>query len=75
MILYDKRVLKIFAGNSNKDLAEEICRYLNVPLGQADVSRFPDGEIKVKIEESVRVKMFLSFNLPVHPPMNILWNY
>ena len=54
MILYDKRVLKIFAGNSNKDLAKEICRYLNVPLGQADVSRFPDGEIKVKIEESVR---------------------
>ncbi|MCG2761893.1 MAG: ribose-phosphate diphosphokinase, partial [Candidatus Atribacteria bacterium] len=54
MILYDKRVLKIFTGNSNKDLAEEICRYLNVPLGQADVSRFPDGEIKVKIEESVR---------------------
>jgi ribose-phosphate pyrophosphokinase len=54
LILYDKRVLKIFTGNSNKNLAEEICRYLNVPLGQADVSRFPDGEIKVKIEESVR---------------------
>ena len=54
MIPDEKRPLKIFAGNSNKDLAEEICRYLNVPLGQADVSRFPDGEIKVKIEESVR---------------------
>lgn len=54
MIPYDKRVLKIFAGNSNKGLAEEICRHLNIPLGQADVSRFPDGEIKVKIEESVR---------------------
>ena len=47
-------MLKIFAGNSNKDLAEEICRHLNIPLGQADVSRFPDGEIKIKIEESVR---------------------
>ena len=54
MISYDKRVLKIFTGNSNKNLAEEICRYLNVPLGQADVFRFHDGEIKVKIEESVR---------------------
>jgi len=54
LIPYDKRVLKIFAGNSNKDLAEEICRHLNIPLGQVDVSRFPDGEIKVKIEESVR---------------------
>lgn len=54
MIPYDKRVLKIFAGNSNKDLAEEICRHLNISLGEANVSRFPDGEIKVKIEESVR---------------------
>ena len=54
MIPDEKRALKIFAGNSNKDLAEEICSYLNVSLGQADVSRFPDGEIKVKIEESVR---------------------
>lgn len=54
MIPYDKRVLKIFAGNSNKSLAEEICRHLNISLGEANVSRFPDGEIKVKIEESVR---------------------
>ena len=54
MIPYDKRVLKIFAGNSNKGLAEEICRYLNISLGEADVSRFSDGEIKIKIEESVR---------------------
>jgi len=54
LIPYDKRILKIFAGNSNKDLAEEICRHLKILLGQADVSRFSDGEIKVKIEESVR---------------------
>jgi ribose-phosphate pyrophosphokinase len=54
LIPYDKRVLKIFAGNSNRDLAEEICRHLNISLGQANVSRFSDGEIKVKIEESVR---------------------
>lgn len=54
MIPYDKRVLKIFAGNSNKGLAEEICRHLNISLEEANVSRFPDGEIKVKIEESVR---------------------
>jgi len=54
LIANAKRTLKIFAGNSNKDLAEEICRYLNIPLGKVDVSRFPDGEIKVKIEESVR---------------------
>ena len=54
MIPDEKRILKIFAGNSNKGLAEEICRHLNISLGEANVSRFPDGEIKVKIEESVR---------------------
>ena len=54
LIANGKRTLKIFAGNSNKDLAEEICRHLNIPLGKVDVSRFPDGEIKIKIEESVR---------------------
>ena len=54
MIPDEKRILKFFAGNSNKGLAEEICRHLNISLGEANVSRFPDGEIKVKIEESVR---------------------
>lgn len=54
MLSYDQRTLKIFAGNSNRELAKEICKYLDIPLGQADVSRFPDGEIKVKIEENVR---------------------
>lgn len=54
MIPDEKRKLKIFAGNANKKLAEEICSHLDIPLGQADVSRFADNEIKVKIKESVR---------------------
>lgn len=54
MIPDEKRKLKIFSGNSNRKLAEEICNYLDMPLGQADVSRFADNEIKVKIKESVR---------------------
>lgn len=54
MISYDKSTLKIFSGNSNIDLAKEICKYLNISLGQVDISRFPDGEIKIKIEENVR---------------------
>ena len=45
---------KIFAGNSNIKLAEEIARYLNIPLGDCVVNRFSDGEIQVKINESVR---------------------
>ena len=54
MISYNKRTLKIFAGNSNRELAKEICKYINISLGETDISRFPDGEIKNKIEESVR---------------------
>jgi ribose-phosphate pyrophosphokinase len=49
-----KRTLKLFTGNSNKALAQEICDYLSISLGQAQVSRFSDGEIMVKIEENVR---------------------
>ena len=47
-------VLKIFAGNSNSDLAREVVRKLDVPLGRATVGRFSDGEINVTIGENVR---------------------
>ena len=46
--------LKVFTGNSNPELALEICKYLEIPLGQAEVKRFSDGEIFVQINESVR---------------------
>jgi ribose-phosphate pyrophosphokinase len=46
--------LKIFTGNSNRLLAEEICRSINVPLGEATVTSFPDGESFVKIDENIR---------------------
>ena len=49
-----KDEIKIFAGNSNRPLAEAICRYLEVPLGQAVVGRFSDGEVQVEITENVR---------------------
>ena len=45
---------KIFCGNSNPVLAQEICDYLNVPLGDATVNSFPDGESFVRIEENIR---------------------
>lgn len=47
-------VLKIFTGNSNQALAEEVTRQLDVPLGRAHVGRFSDGEINVTIDENVR---------------------
>ncbi|HEY8363381.1 MAG TPA: ribose-phosphate diphosphokinase [Tissierellaceae bacterium] len=46
--------IKIFSGNSNKDLAEKICKALGKPLGVCEVSRFSDGEISVNIGETVR---------------------
>ena len=46
--------LKIFCGNANRELAEEIVEYLGVPLGEAKVKRFQDGEIAIAIDESVR---------------------
>jgi len=48
------RPYKIFAGNSNPELAREICAYLGINLGDAKVGRFSDGEIRVEINESVR---------------------
>lgn len=46
--------MKIFAGNSNRPLAEEICASIGVPLGEATVTSFPDGESFVKINENIR---------------------
>src|SRR5216110_2203491 len=46
--------LKIFTGNSNRPLAEEICRSIGEPLGEATVTAFPDGESFVKINENIR---------------------
>jgi ribose-phosphate pyrophosphokinase len=46
--------LKIFTGNANRPLAEKICDYLGIPLGQAVVGRFSDGETSVEFRENVR---------------------
>jgi len=46
--------LKIFSGSSNRALAEEICQCIGVPLGDATVNCFPDGESFVKINENIR---------------------
>ncbi len=45
---------KIFAGNSNKELAEEIAAIMGKPLGKSTVSKFSDGEVAVSLWESVR---------------------
>ncbi len=46
--------IKVFSGNSNPELAKRIVAYLGIPLGQAVIKRFADGEVSVSISESVR---------------------
>jgi ribose-phosphate pyrophosphokinase len=46
--------LSIFTGNANRALAEEVCKFVEIPLGRADVTHFSDGEIYVEIGENVR---------------------
>lgn len=48
------RNIKIFAGNSHYQLAEDISDILGVPVGKSKVSTFSDGEISVDINETVR---------------------
>ncbi len=46
--------IKIFAGNSNRELAEQIAKKIRLPLGASVVSSFSDGEIAISINEVVR---------------------
>jgi ribose-phosphate pyrophosphokinase len=46
--------LRVFTGTSNRVLAEELCRYLQSGIGEAEVGRFSDGEISVRINENIR---------------------
>jgi ribose-phosphate pyrophosphokinase len=45
---------KIFSGTANEALANEVCQFLDMPRGQAQVTRFADGECYVQIQENVR---------------------
>ena len=61
--------LKLFSGNANRALAEEIGQCLHVPLSDADVTRFSDGEVYVQVNENVRgADVFLI--QPTCPPVN-----
>lgn len=51
---FDSATLRIFSGNANPELAAKIAHHLNRPLGHLLITRFSDGEIRVKVEESVR---------------------
>src|SRR6476469_2153740 len=61
--------MKIFSGSANRELAQRICDYIGVPLGQATISSFPDGETYVMIEENVRGRDVFLIQ-PTSPPTN-----
>jgi len=46
--------LKIFSGSSNPALASDVCKYLGIPFGGAQIDRFPDGEKVIRVEDDVR---------------------
>ncbi len=47
-------IIKIFSGNAHRKMAGEIANYLGLPLSEAEVKKFSDGEIFVEIKENVR---------------------
>lgn len=48
--------LKLLSGNANPKLSESIADALGVKLGESEIEKFSDGEIKIKINESIRGK-------------------
>ena len=64
--------LKIFTGNSNIDLVEEIARDLGTAMGKSLVKNFSDGEINVEIDESVRGMDVFVVQSICHPVNNNL---
>jgi ribose-phosphate pyrophosphokinase len=59
--------MKVFSGTANRPLAEKIAQYLGIPLGDAEIRRFSDGEISVKYNENIRgTDVFII--QPTNPP-------
>jgi ribose-phosphate pyrophosphokinase len=64
--------VKIISGNSNHPLAEKIGSYLGVPLCNAEIGRFSDGEISIKINENIRGKDVFIIQSTNPPAENLL---
>ena len=66
---------RVFAGNASRALAAAICEKLRVPLGDAEASRFEDGEVSVRFNENIRgsdVFIVQSTNAPADHLMELL---
>ena len=60
--------MRIFSGNANRPLAERIAGYLGQPLGEVSISRFPDGEVFVKIIDNIRGRDVFIVQPTCYPP-------
>jgi ribose-phosphate pyrophosphokinase len=50
----DDKHFKIFSGSANRGLAEEVCKFVGIPLGEVKLQRFSDGEVYFQLLENVR---------------------
>jgi len=61
------KTFKVFSGRASTKLTKMICRYLNAPMGKAELTKFSDGEIRVKLAENIRgIDTFIVQS--THPP-------
>ncbi|SHH96252.1 ribose-phosphate diphosphokinase [Clostridium grantii] len=68
-MIVNGKALKIFTGNSNRELADDIAEILGAKLGDSEIGKFSDGEISVNTKETVRghdVFVIQSTNSPVN---------
>ncbi|MEX2358241.1 MAG: ribose-phosphate diphosphokinase, partial [Pirellulaceae bacterium] len=63
------REIKIFSGRANLQLADDICKFLHLKLGNVTLNDFPDGEISCRINEDVRGRDVFLIQ-PTCPPVN-----
>ena len=61
------RKLKVFYGSSNPQLAEEICGHLGILSGELTLTKFSNGNIKIKVEENVRNDDIFVIQTASHP--------
>ena len=64
--------LRLFTGNANRPLAQSICEYLSIDLGDATVDQFADGETFVKINENIRGSDIFVFQPTFAPATNLM---
>ena len=64
--------MKIFSGNSNRQLAEKICNYLDVDLGKLNIGQFSDGELSIAFDENIRNENVFIIQSTNPPAENIL---